>query len=49
MLLGKVGKLVNTLVMDVRKVMEPYTAQKLKVSIVTIAIVCSLMLTGTEE
>ena len=29
---GKVGRFVNSLVLDFRKVMEPFTAQKLKVS-----------------
>ena len=29
---GKVGRFVNSLVLDLRKVMEPFTAQKLKVS-----------------
>ena len=30
---GKVGSVLNQLVLDLRQVMEPYTASKLKVSV----------------
>ena len=43
---GKVGRLVNSLMMDIRNVMEPYTAKKLKVSTITIATVCSLIISA---